>query len=148
MVWKPICQSLPLSTASPHLTLPPLPPLLMHFWSVGTFSLRAMASKRARSFELFTSCEPCAMCLGATLWSGVDKIVCGACKEDAAAIGFDEGPVFPESYAQLEASGCKVLRQVRRKEAQQVLFDYGKTGIIYNGRAENSDLVSMARDPA
>ena len=45
--------------------------------------------KTMRQFELFTSCEPCAMCLGATLWSGVSRIVCGAGKDDAEAIGFD-----------------------------------------------------------
>ena len=45
--------------------------------------------KKMRHFELFTSCEPCAMCLGATLWSGVSRIVCGAGKDDAEKIGFD-----------------------------------------------------------
>ena len=45
--------------------------------------------KKVRQFELFTSCEPCAMCLGATLWSGVSRIVCGAGKDDAEKIGFD-----------------------------------------------------------
>ena len=56
-----------------------------------------------RPHALVTSCEPCAMCLGATLWSGVRRLVCGATREDATALGFDEGPVFPESYAYLES---------------------------------------------
>src|ERR1043166_3521623 len=52
-----------------------------------------MAQQRVKSFtlnspslpahELFTSCEPCAMCLGATLWSGVRRVVYGAGREDA-----------------------------------------------------------------
>ncbi|HEX9754406.1 MAG TPA: nucleoside deaminase, partial [Gemmatimonadales bacterium] len=47
---------------------------------------------------LVTSCDPCAMCLGAALWSGVHRVVCGAMKEDAEAIGFDEGPVSEDSW--------------------------------------------------
>jgi len=55
--------------------------------------------------ELFSSCEPCAMCLGATHWSRVTRVVCGATREDAQQIGFDEGPVFPASYRYLEERG-------------------------------------------
>jgi len=40
-----------------------------------------------RRFELFTSTEPCAMCLGAILWSGVARLVCAATKDQASAIG-------------------------------------------------------------
>jgi len=49
--------------------------------------------------ELVTTCDPCAMCLGAVLWSGVRRLVTGADRADASALDFDEGPVFPESYA-------------------------------------------------
>jgi tRNA(Arg) A34 adenosine deaminase TadA len=87
---------------------------------------------RKRRFELFTSCEPCAMCLGATLWSGVSRIVCAATKDDAQAIGFDEGPVFEQSYEHLEKAGIQVTRNVLRKDAAKVLRRYGTSGIIYN----------------
>ncbi|KAL7518003.1 hypothetical protein ACHAWX_002872 [Stephanocyclus meneghinianus] len=91
-------------------------------------------SKRQRRFELFTSCEPCAMCLGATLWSGVSRIVCGATKDDAQSIGFDEGPVFEESYKHLEKAGIDVTRNVLRADAAKVLQRYGcGCGPIYNG---------------
>lgn len=40
---------------------------------------------------LVTSCEPCAMCSGATPWSGVEKMIYGATKEMAESVGFDEG---------------------------------------------------------
>src|SRR5512136_2697387 len=50
---------------------------------------------------LVTSCEPCAMCLGAALCSGVSRIICGARRDDARSLGFEEGPVFPESYRYL-----------------------------------------------
>ena len=85
-------------------------------------------------YELFTSCEPCAMCLGATLWSGVSRIVCGATKEDASAIGFDEGPVFEQSYQHSKEAGIGVRRCVLAKEAGDILREYGKAGVIYNAR--------------
>lgn len=87
---------------------------------------------RKRQFELFTSCEPCAMCLGATLWSGVSRIVCAATKDDAQAIGFDEGPVFEQSYQHLEKAGIQVTRNVLREDAAKVLRRYGAIGVIYN----------------
>jgi tRNA(Arg) A34 adenosine deaminase TadA len=84
--------------------------------------------------ELFTSCEPCAMCLGATLWSGVRRVVFGAGREDAARLQFDEGPVFPESYRYLEERGVTIVRGVLCTEAADVLERYrAKCGPIYNG---------------
>jgi tRNA(Arg) A34 adenosine deaminase TadA len=103
-----------------------------------------MAQQRVRSFtlnsptlpehELFTSCEPCAMCLGATLWSGVRRVVYGAAREDAARLNFVEGPVFPESYKYLEDRGIRIERGLLRSEATAVLERYReKRGTIYNG---------------
>jgi tRNA(Arg) A34 adenosine deaminase TadA len=80
------------------------------------------------ALELVTSCEPCAMCLGATLWSGVRRLVCGATREDAEALGFDEGPVTDASYRHLEGRGVEVVRGVLREEARAVLARYGELG--------------------
>ena len=83
--------------------------------------------------ELFTSCEPCAMCLGATLWSGVQRVVCGAAREDASRLEFEEGPVFPESYNYLEHRGIAIVHNVLRDEARAVLELYrARSGKIYN----------------
>ena len=85
--------------------------------------------------EMTASCEPCAMCLGAVLWSGAKRLVCGAAREDAARVGFDEGPVFPESYRYLEDRGIEVERGIMRTEAAEVLDLYlDRGGEIYNGR--------------
>lgn len=103
-----------------------------------------MAQQRLASFTLnipdgpehalYTSCEPCAMCLGATLWSGVRRVVYGAARDDATRLNFEEGPVFPESYAYLEARGIAITRHVLRDEARAVLDLYrSKSGKIYNG---------------
>ncbi|MEO3679464.1 nucleoside deaminase [Rheinheimera sp. FR7-31] len=95
-----------------------------------SFSLAADGIKR----ELFTSCEPCAMCLGGTLWSGVKRLVCAATADDARAIGFDEGPVYDSSYAYLQQAGVEVVRMVLRDEAKAVLDNYlSRGGEIYNG---------------
>ena len=83
--------------------------------------------------DLVTSCEPCAMCLGAALWSGVKRIVCGAAREDATRLSFEEGPVFPESYRYLEERGVAFTRNVLRDEARAVLEAYrAGGGKIYN----------------
>jgi tRNA(Arg) A34 adenosine deaminase TadA len=83
---------------------------------------------------LVTSCEPCAMCLGAVLWSGARRLVCGATREDAQRVGFDEGPVFAASYRYLEQRGITVVRGVRRAEAAAALERYrAEGGTLYNG---------------
>jgi tRNA(Arg) A34 adenosine deaminase TadA len=99
--------------------------------TVESFSLGA-GNQRA---ELFTSCEPCAMCLGATLWSGVGRLVCSAAAEDARGIGFDEGPVFDGSYEYLSNAGIRVQRHFMRERGKAILKAYGDSGgPIYNGR--------------
>ncbi|MDQ4120064.1 MAG: nucleoside deaminase [Acidobacteriota bacterium] len=96
----------------------------------GVFSLN---SPGAAKYELFTSCEPCCMCLGATLWSGVSRLVCAATKTDASKIGFDEGPVYESSYEYLESKGISVKRRFLRDSAVDAFYLYAKTGgIIYN----------------
>mmetsp|Transcript_20502 Transcript_20502/g.29732 ORF Transcript_20502/g.29732 Transcript_20502/m.29732 type:complete len:202 (+) Transcript_20502:109-714(+) len=100
---------------------------------LGCYSLNDPEGKgKTFQYELFTSCEPCAMCLGGTLWSGVSRLVCGAVKDDAASIGFDEGPVFEESYKHLERAGVEVKRNCLRDDAAAVLKKYGEVGVIYN----------------
>lgn len=97
----------------------------------GSFTLNSPDLPR---HELHTSCEPCAMCLGATLWSGVRRVVYGATREDATVLNFEEGPVFPESYKYLEDRGIEIVRQVLRDEAKAVLEFYrARGGKIYNG---------------
>ncbi|PYN75311.1 MAG: nucleoside deaminase [Candidatus Rokuibacteriota bacterium] len=97
---------------------------------VGSFTLRAPGRP---AHELVTSCEPCAMCLGATLWSGVSRLVIGAERGDAMAVGFDEGPVFPESYAYLAERGVEAVWGVRRAEAANLLRAYRDGGgFVYN----------------
>lgn len=98
----------------------------------GCFDLGGQGMPR---YELVTSTEPCAMCLGAVTWSGVRRLVCGARDEDARSVGFDEGPK-PENWRQeLAARGVSVLVDMCRDQAVAVLEQYGRTGgPIYNAR--------------
>ena len=99
---------------------------------VGCFDLGGLGMP---GYELVTSTEPCAMCLGAVAWSGVRWLVCGARDEDARRVGFDEGPK-PTGWQQaLEARGIGVLTDMCREQGAAILEQYGRTGgLIYNAR--------------
>jgi guanine deaminase len=56
--------------------------------ALGTFTLAGC--------ELYTSCEPCPMCLAASYWARLDAIYFGACAEDAARAGFDDMFLYAE----------------------------------------------------
>jgi tRNA(Arg) A34 adenosine deaminase TadA len=83
-------------------------------------------------YELATSVEPCAMCLGAIPWSGLQRVICGAHGEDAAAIGFDEGAKPTDWVGELRKRGIEVVGDVLREEARAVLQQYAHMGgLIY-----------------
>jgi tRNA(Arg) A34 adenosine deaminase TadA len=96
-----------------------------------------LGSEADVEYELVTSTEPCAMCLGAIGWSGVRSVACGARDEDARAIGFDEG-AKPHDWAKsLEERGISVSRDVLREQAKAVLLEYSERGgLIYNARTK------------
>ena len=83
--------------------------------------------------QLVSSCEPCAMCLGAVPWSGVSSLVCGADFTDAESAGFDEGDKPLNWPASLNDRGVEVTVHVMREEAARVLQEYAAVeGVIYN----------------
>ncbi len=96
---------------------------------VGSYTLDA---EGLPAHEVVTSCEPCAMCLGASLWAGVRRIVFGATREDASELQFDEGPVFPQSYEYMRERGIEIVGEVLREKARAVLERYRqRRGPIY-----------------
>ncbi|HZK68335.1 MAG TPA: nucleoside deaminase [Paludibacter sp.] len=59
------------------------------------------ASRKLGTFDLagcdiYTSCEPCPMCLGAIYWAHLDKMYYGNTKSDAKSIGFDDSFIYDE----------------------------------------------------
>jgi len=90
-------------------------------------------------FELVSTTEPCAMCLGAIPWSGISSLVCGARDEDARNIGFDEGDKPLDWTDKLRSRSISVTRDILRNEAKAVLQHYIDVGgIIYNGRPKEN----------
>jgi len=86
-------------------------------------------------YELFSSTEPCSMCMGCITWSGITRLVCGASDADARAIGFDEGVKAIDWIEQFKQRGISVDVGICRDEAVSVLNKYkAQGGLIYNGR--------------
>ena len=62
------------------------------------------------------------------------RLVFAATREDAAALGFEEGPVFPDSYAYLAARGMEVVPGAGQVKATRPFERYRELGgLIYNG---------------
>ncbi len=59
--------------------------------------------------EIYTSCEPCPMCLGAIYWSGIKTVYYGNSKADAAAIDFDDGFIYDEIDKPLNERAVKFV---------------------------------------
>lgn len=57
---------------------------------------RALNTFQLTGCEIYTSCEPCPMCLGAIYWARPDRVFFGATAEDAAAAGFDDSFIYQE----------------------------------------------------
>ena len=63
-------------------------------------AIRAVAQKlgtfNLSGCEIYSSCEPCPMCLGAIYWARLDRLFYGNTKADAARIGFDDAFIYKE----------------------------------------------------
>lgn len=66
--------------------------------------------------EIYTSCEPCPMCLAAIYWARLDKLYYANTKEDAAAISFDDQFIYNELALPIEQRKL-LTRQLGRAEA-------------------------------
>ena len=68
---------------------------------------------------LYTSCEPCPMCLGAIYWAHLDRVYYANTKEDAAQIGFDDEFIYAE--LDLDKDNRKLpIQQLLREQAIEV----------------------------
>lgn len=82
------------------------------------------ACKNLNSFqlegcEIYTSCEPCPMCLGAIYWARPDRIFFGNTRHDAASIDFDDSMIYEEINKNMEQRKIPI-RSICREEAFKV----------------------------
>jgi len=63
---------------------------------------RYLSSYQLEGCTIYTSCEPCPMCLGAIYWARLDRIVYACTREDAASINFDDDFIYQEIILPLE----------------------------------------------
>lgn len=94
-----------------------------------------LAGAGAPVCQLVSSAEPCLMCLGAVLWSGVRSLAYAAGDSDIRAIGFDEGPKPLDWIGAFRSRGIEVVAGILRERAKAVLEDYRlRGGTLYNAR--------------
>lgn len=85
---------------------------------------RSLGAFQLDGCTLYTSCEPCPMCLGAIYWARPDRIVFAATREDAAEAGFDDQLIYDELPLPPEQRRIPTQARVLRKEAQAVFEDW------------------------
>ena len=73
---------------------------------LGTFDLSGCV--------IYTSCEPCPMCLGAIYWARLDKVYYGANQHDAASVDFDDSFIYSE---------IDLPKEKRSKDFENILHD-------------------------
>lgn len=82
------------------------------------------ACKNLNSFqledcEIYTSCEPCPMCLAAIYWSRPKAVYYACTKEDAAEIGFDDDYIYNQIYKPIEERDLKLVK-IKSEESLEV----------------------------
>lgn len=89
---------------------------------------------------LVTSAEPCMICLGAVIWSGVRGLLCAARSSDVEALGFAEGPRRTDWIDQLQQRGIAVRTDLLRDETCTLRHNHcASGGPIYNARRGSSN---------
>jgi len=83
----------------------------------------ALGSFQLSGCDIYASCEPCPMCLGAILWARPRAVYFAATRQDAAAAGFDDA-VFHESLAGAPAASPLVREQVPCADADAPFAAY------------------------
>lgn len=82
------------------------------------------------NYILYTSCEPCPMCLSAIIWANIKEVYYGCTKEDAAEIGFRDEAIY--DFIKGENKKLLDLKQIDREECIKTFEEYKKSeGTIY-----------------
>ena len=77
---------------------------------------KALGTFQLNGCDVYTSCEPCPMCLGAIYWARPDKVYYANSKTDAAKIGFDDDFIYEELALNYNDRSIPLMR-IMEKEA-------------------------------
>lgn len=88
---------------------------------------RKLGTYQLEGCEVYASCEPCPMCLGAIYWARPSKVYYASTKEDAAGAGFDDSFIYKE-ITMPEAERSIPFLKVEEKEAGEE-FRMWKTSV-------------------
>ena len=83
----------------------------------------ALQTNTLEGCELYTSCEPCPMCLAAIYWARIAKVYYANTEEDAARIGFDDGAIYRELRMKKEDRALP-MENIGREQALKVFTDW------------------------
>ena len=90
------------------------------------------ACRRLKTFDLagcdlYTSCEPCPMCLSAVYWARLRKVFYGNTRKDAARIAFDDDLIYREVALPIRKRSL-VMKQLLREEALTAFKEWEQKG--------------------
>ena len=85
------------------------------------------ACKKLNTYDLsecsiYTSCEPCPMCLSAIIWANIKEVYYGCTKEDAGEIGFRDDMIY--EYLKGKNKDLMHLKQIDREECIELFEKY------------------------
>ncbi len=86
---------------------------------------RTLGSFQLHDCEIYTSCEPCPMCLGAIYWARPSAVYFGNTRKDAASIGFDDEFLYEELISPLSRRKIPI-RQLLHDEALTAFREWEK----------------------
>ncbi len=86
---------------------------------------KALNTFNLKGCEIYTSCEPCPMCLAAIYWARIDRIYFGNTKTDAKNIGFDDSFIYEEIEKPINKRSIQTT-QLLRDEALQAFRKWDK----------------------
>ena len=84
---------------------------------------RKLGTYQLAGCELYSSCEPCPMCLGAIYWSRPEKVYFGCTRKDAADAGFDDDLIYHEIAADIRSRKI-TFGELMRDEAMKAFKEW------------------------
>jgi tRNA(Arg) A34 adenosine deaminase TadA len=84
---------------------------------------RQLGSFNLQGCEMYTSCEPCPMCLGAIYWARLDRVYYANTRIEAAAIGFDDDHIYREFDKPIGGRAVPFIH-LQSEEARQIFREW------------------------